>query len=83
MAALGAATDSPAVVQFADEVVVRHPCLVDEHFVEQRATGHLAQRADLDTGLAHREDEVRKASMLREVGIGSGDEDPEVGPLTK
>ena len=64
-------------------MVVWHPSLVDEDLVEQRATGHLTQRADLDTGLAHREHEVRDASVFREVGICSGDENSVVGPLAE
>ena len=48
----------PTVVEPADDVVVAHARVVDEHFVEQRAARHLPQRADLDAGLLHVELEV-------------------------
>src|SRR4051812_42119394 len=73
--------DGPAVVQAADEVPVRHPRAVDEHLVEHRPPGHLAQRPDLDAVLQHVEAEVRDAGVLRRVRVGARDEHAEVADL--
>ena len=40
--------DAPAFVDVAEAVRVGDAHLVEEHLVERRAAGHLAQRADLD-----------------------------------
>jgi hypothetical protein len=71
----------PTVVDVAEAVVVAHADLGEEHLVEARAAGHLAERADLDAGCVHVESEVRETFVLRGVGVGSGDEHPAVGDM--
>ena len=59
--------DRPAVALAADEVGVVAHGVVEEHLVEDRVAGHLAQRADRDAGLVEREREPRDALVLRHV----------------
>ena len=77
----GGVRDAPAVVEFPDEVIVGNARFVDEDLVEQRTPRHLTEGANFDAGLAHREHEVGQASVLGQVRVGSGDEDPVIGPL--
>ena len=65
-------------VHLADEVLRRDPHVREEHLVEVGVAGHLADRADLDAREVHRADEVRHALVLRHIGVGAGDEDPEL-----
>ena len=58
--------------------VVAHG-FVDEHLVEHRLAGHLAQRPDRDAGLVEREREPRDARVLRYVEVGAGEQHPVVG----
>ena len=46
-----------------------------------RVAGHLPQRPHLDPGLVHVDREPGDALVLRDVGIGAGDEHAEVGVL--
>ena len=48
--------------------------LVEEHLVERRAAGHLAQRPDLDAGRLHVDDEAGEALVLGQVGVGAADD---------
>ena len=68
--------DRPAVVQPADEVVVGHEHLVEEHLVELGLAGDLHERPHLDARRLHVDDEVRDAPVLRHVGVGAGEADP-------
>ena len=61
----------PAVVQRADELIVGHVHLVEEHLVEFRVAGELHERPHLDARRLHVDDEVRDALVLRHVGIGA------------
>ena len=49
----------PALAGCADDVGGRDPHLVEEHLVEIGRAGHFAERADVDAGAAHVEDEAR------------------------
>src|ERR687897_136731 len=71
----------PAIVEPADHRVVAHPGLAEEHLVEQRPAGHLAQRPHLDARLAHVDDEVRDPGVLGLVGVGAGDEHAQIGDV--
>ena len=42
--------------------------------------GDLPERADVDPGRSHVDDEVRDAVVLRDVRVGAGQADPDVGP---
>ena len=59
----------------ADEMVVGHEHVVEEHLVELRVAGDLHERTHLDAGRLHVDDEVRDALVLRRVGIGAGEAD--------
>ena len=48
--------------------------LVEEHLVERRAAGHLAQRPHLHAGCAHVDDEPGEALVLGQVGVGAADD---------
>ena len=48
----------PALVDVTEAVRVGDADLVEEHLVERRAAGHLAQRAHLDAGRVHVDDEA-------------------------
>ena len=49
---------------------VRHADVGEEHLVEPRGSGHLAQRSHLDTGRVHVDQERREPLVLGHVGIG-------------
>jgi hypothetical protein len=61
----------PALPALADDPVRGRARTVEEHLVEQRAAGHLAQRADRDAGLVHVEQQVGDARVLGRVGLGA------------
>ena len=72
---------APAVVLLADEAVVGHEHVVEEHLVEHRLAGELAQRPDVDAGRLHVDHEARDAVVLRLLGVGAGEADAPVGFL--
>ena len=49
----------------------------EEHLVEAGRAGHAADRADLHAGLVHVDDERGEALVLRRVGVGAGEQQPE------
>ena len=51
-------------LQRAEQAVGRHLDVGEEDLVELRPAGHLPQRADLDAGQAHVEEEERDALVL-------------------
>ena len=69
--------ESPSVSFVAHQIRSRNTNVGEENFVEGLGAGHLGDRPNLDTGQIHRTDEVRNASVLRCIGVGSRDEDPE------
>ena len=71
-------SSQPAVGR-ADEAVVGHEHVVEEHLVEHRHPGQLAQRPDVDAGRRHVDHEAGDAVVARRVGIGAGQADPPVG----
>ena len=71
--------DLPAVVDAADDVVLRAAGVVEEHLAELGRAVGLGDAADLDAGLAHRHEQVRDALVLRRVGIGAGEQEAVVG----
>ena len=66
--------DRPAAVDVAEAVVVGHADVVEEHLVEARPAGHLAQRPHLDARCVHVDDEAGEALVLRLVGVGAADD---------
>ena len=59
----------------------RHAHVGEEHLVERRAAGHLAQRTHLDTRRVHVDDEAGEALVLRHVGVGAADDLADVAVL--
>ena len=53
----------------------------EEDLVERRAAGHLPQRAHLDTGRLHVDDEAGEALVLGRVGIAAADDLADVAEL--
>src|ERR1019366_3832484 len=51
--------DLPAAVHLTDDMFARGAGAVEEHLAELRRAGELDDRADLDTGLTHGDEEVR------------------------
>ena len=70
---------APAEVLLADQVLGGNAHVGEEHLVEARVARHVADRANLDAGEVHRDDEVRDAAVLRHVVAGARDEDAELG----
>ena len=68
----------PAVVEVAHEVGGRDADVVEEHLVEVRLAGDLAQRSDRDARRAQVDDEARDALVLRHRRVGAEDAEPEV-----
>ena len=73
--------DGPTVVHATDGVVVTDAHVGEEHLVEHRAARHLLERADVDAGLVDVAHEVGDPLVLRDVGIGAGEEHADVGDL--
>ena len=71
----------PAVVDVTEAVAVGHPHVGEEDLVEAGPAGHLAQRADLDAGGLHVDDEAGEALVLGQVGVGAGDDLADVAVL--
>ena len=71
--------DGPPSVEFADHPVGGDPHLVEEHLAELGAAVHLRERPRLDAGLIHVDHEVRHPAVLRLVGVGAGQQHPELG----
>ena len=63
--------DRPAVALAADQVGGVAHGVVEEHLVEHRLAGHLAQRTDRDAGLVEREREPGDAVVLRHREVGA------------
>ena len=68
---------SPPFALIADEVGVRHAGVGQEHLVERCMAVHLMQGSDIDTGLLHREREVRDALVFGDIPVGAGHQDSE------
>ncbi len=77
----GGVGHGPAVVDLADECLVRHPGIGQEDLVEQGPPGHLPQRPDVDAGLHHGAGEVGDALVLGHAGVGAGQQHAHVGLL--
>ena len=73
--------DAPTFVQRSDEPVVGDEHVGEEHLVELRLVGDLAQRSHLDAGRVHVDDERGDALALRRVGVGAGEAPTPVGEL--
>ncbi len=70
--------DGPPTVELADHPVGGDPHLVEEHLAELGAAVHLRERPRLDAGLIHVDHEVRHPAVLGLVGIGAGQQHPEL-----
>ena len=64
----------PSDTRTADDGVIGHPGLVEEHLVEQCLAGHLPERPNLNARLVHVNGEIGDALVLGRLRIGSGDE---------
>ena len=73
--------DLPAFVLRADDPVLGNEHVGEEDLVELGLVGDLAQRPHLDARVAHVDDEVGDALVLRRVGIGAGEAHAPVGEL--
>ena len=73
--------DRPAVVEAADDVVLRAAGVGEEHLVELGGAVGLRDGPHLDAGLLHRHEQVRDARVLRRVGVGAGEQEAVVGEL--
>src|SRR5262245_36521180 len=72
---------APAVADAPEPVLLRDADVVQEDLVEARGAVDLADRAHLDPGRVHVDDEVGEARVLRGVGIGAGHDHPEVAEV--
>src|SRR5690606_7685673 len=77
------ASDLPAVVQRADQTVVGHEDVVEEDLAEAGLTGDLHQRAHLEAGAAHVDQEVADAFVLGRVLVGTGQAQAPVGAIAQ
>ena len=71
----------PAVALVAEPVLDRHLDVGEEDLVELRLAGDLAERAHLDAGRVHVDDQVREVPVARRLGVALRDEDAEVGDV--
>src|SRR5439155_4889744 len=67
----------PALVLLPDELISRHPDVVEEHLVDLVPAVNEPDRADGHTGRVHVDEQERDAALLRRLGVGAGQaEDP-------
>ncbi len=71
----------PPVPRLRDHALVRDEHLVEEDLVEQRLTGDLTQRPDLDAGRPHVDQEVGDPLVRWHVRVGAREADAPVGTL--
>jgi hypothetical protein len=71
--------DLPAVVHAADDVVLRATGVGEEHLAELGRAVGLHDAAHLDARLAHRDEQVADALVLRRVRVGAGEQEAVVG----
>ena len=74
--------DGPAVVDAADDVVLRAAGIGVEHLVELALARDHLDRTHLDARLIHRHEQERDALVLRRVGVGAGEGEDVVGEVT-
>ena len=65
----------------ADDVVVGHEHVVEEHLVEHRRAGRFAQRTHLDAFGLHVDDDRGDAGVLRRVGVRAHGREPALAVL--
>ena len=70
----------PTSADLPQQVTARDVGPVDEHLAEVRLAGDLTDRADLDPGLAHRQEEEADALVLGNVPVGASQQEPVLGP---
>ena len=73
--------DLPAVVDTADDVLLRAANVGEEHLVELLGAVDLPYRPDLDSLLPHGHQQVRDPGVLGHVGVGPGQQEDVVGVL--
>jgi len=66
---------TPAFSFGTDAAVDGDAHVVEKHFVEMVAPGHLGDGPDVDTRGGHVENEVRDALVFGDIGIGAGEQD--------
>ncbi len=74
---------SPSITHFAHHHVRRGTRLVEEDLVELGRSGELCDRAQLDAGLAHRDQQVRQPLVAFLLPVRAGEDEAPVGPLGK
>ena len=72
--------DAPAVADRAEPLRVRDAHVGEVHLVELGVAGELAQRAHLDAGRLHVDEEVGEAPVLGRLGIGAGEQQAPAWP---
>ena len=77
----GRLRNRPSCVFLAYQLVVGYEHLVEEHLVEFRIVGYLAERPDLDPGRTHVDHEDGDALPFRQPGSSPGQTQPPVGEL--
>src|SRR5262249_45266041 len=75
------ARDGPALVRCADDVVVGHEYVTEEHLVEIGTTSGLTQRPHLDAGSLHVDHDRRDARVLLGGRVGAHGREAEVAVL--
>ncbi len=73
--------DGPAVVDAADDVLLRAASVGVEDLVELALAGDHLDRTHLDAGLVHRHQQERDALVLRRVGVGASEREDVVGEM--
>ncbi len=72
-------TDVPSAVDLADGGRDGDAHILEKDFVELRRAGHLTERADLDSGLVHLEQQVADASVFGRFGVRAHEGEDHLG----
>jgi hypothetical protein len=73
----------PAAADLAQQVLLRHLDVGEEDLVELRLAGDLAERAHLDAGRLHVDDQVGEPLVALRVRIATADKDAVVGDVSE
>ena len=71
--------DIPALAAPQHDLLLGHAHVGEEHFVEFRASRHRAQRAHIEAGRLHRQQQVGNPLVLRLVRLGAAQQEHHVG----
>ena len=73
--------EPPSLALLADAVLLVQAGVVEEDLIERVGGRHVDDRRQSHAGQVHRHDEVRQPLVLRDVGVGACDQDPELGVM--